>query len=268
MTSLRARVALLFGLCSLFACLFASPAWARGVKIDKATIEEDPSAHNWKLKLSIDFGSAPDRDIVPMVFSFKQTATYERSLTDETGDKPVLHTLPMSNQVPNNSEQDVGFSDPGTGKRFPVTKFPITIRRKDDFEAGEYELTIKVVGGPSLGTVRLQLKGDNKVIDRRSMNFTGSLSPAKKQADPAAKGATEARKAGAAEDQGPDLSNIPDRAASAAAPDSSDDHAPPSVGPKQGGCGCELASASPPLPGSWAAALALGLAVLARRRRN
>jgi MYXO-CTERM domain-containing protein len=266
MTMRRLALSLTFACFSVLLSLLATPAFAASVKAEKTTLEEDPEAHNWKLKLVLDYGKTPDRDVIPMSFSFKQTATYERSLNDETGDKPVMRTVAMQNQVPNNSEQEVGFSDPGTGKRFPITKFPITIRRKDDFEAGEYELTIKVVGGQTLGTVRLQLKGDNKLIDRRSLNFSGTVAAPKKKADEG-KGAVPEAKGGAAEDQGPDLSSIPDAPKSDRPASSADDHAPPAVAPKQGGCGCELAGTSESGPTAVVLALGFGLAVALRRRR-
>ncbi len=266
MTSPQSKVSFLFALFALFVCWVPSPALARGAKAEKTTVEEDPSAHSWKLKLILDFGSAPDRDIVPMVFSFKQTATYERALTDESKDKAVTRTVPMANQVPNNSEQEVGFSDSETGKRFAVTKFPITLRRKDDFEAGEYELTIKAVGGATLGTVRLQLKGDNKAIDRRSLNFGESVSAPKKKSDAASKEAS-ASAHGAAEDQGPDLSNIPDVPKALGEPSTSD-QAPAPVAPKQGGCGCEVAGVGPLSAGVLPFAVAFALALGARRRRS
>jgi uncharacterized protein (TIGR03382 family) len=242
---------------------------ARGVRAEKTTLDEDPDARAWKLKLTIDHGSTPDRDVVPMVFSFKQTATYERSLTDESPDKPVQRTVPMTNQVATNSEQEVAFSDPGTGKRFNATKFPITLRRKEDFEAGEYELTVKVVGGQTIGSVRLQLKGDNKPIDRRSLSFSPSAAGgAKKKAEPEAKAAEAAPKGGAAEDQGPDLSNIPDASKSSGTSRSSEPAAPPPVPPKQGGCGCHLVGEVSHTDSYAVAALGVAAFAAASRRRR
>lgn len=270
MTLRRPRLALFFGLLSLVLSLLCgtSPALAaRSVRADKTTLDEDPDTHAWKLKLTIDYGATPDRDVVPMVFSFKQTATYERSLTDESPDKPVTRTVPMTNQAANNSEQEVGFSDPGTGKRFNVTKFPITLRRKDDFEAGEYELTIKAVGGATIGTVRLQLKGDNKPIDRRSLSFSASVSGPKKKAEPEAKPeAAAAAKSGAAEDQGPDLSNIPDASKTPSSASRTEPAAPPPVPPKQGGCGCRVAG-EPATP-SGGLVFLVGIVVAAARLRR
>jgi MYXO-CTERM domain-containing protein len=263
----RAAFAFVAALLAFVSLFVAPPAWAKGVKAEKTTLEEDLDAHNWKLKLVLDFGSTPDRDVIPMSFSFKQTATYERTLTDESPNKPVMRTVPMVNQVPNISEQEVAFSDPGTGKRFAVTKFPITLRRKDDFEAGEYDLTIKVAGGATLGTVKLQLKGENKAIDRRSLNFSASVGAPKKKAEPEAKGAAPEKAGGAAEDQGPDLSDIPSAPKDAAASSTSEPNAPPPVPPKQGGCGCHLAGESP--SGRLAGLSVLGVvAALVRRRRR
>ncbi|MBM4358251.1 MAG: hypothetical protein FJ096_09080 [Deltaproteobacteria bacterium] len=266
MTPRRAALSFVLVIVSLFALLVAPPVWAKGVKAEKTTLEEDLEAKNWKLKLVLDYGGTPDRDVVPMSFSFKQTATYERSLTDESPNKPVTRTVPMTSQIPNNSEQEVAFSDPATGKRFSATKFPITLRRKDDFEAGEYELTIRVVGGATLGTVKLQLKGENKAIDRRSLNFSASVAGPKKKADVDPKSADAERKGGAAEDQGPDLSDIPAAPTAAKTTASSEASAPPPVPPKQGGCGCHVVGRS---TSSGSAVLAvLGLTGLAARRRR
>jgi|GEM_PF-656763 len=272
MTLRSVRLPLLFALLALvfgLTLVEGSALAARGVRAEKTTLDEDPDTHAWKLKLTIDHGSTPDRDVVPLVFSFKQTATYERSLTDESPDKPVTRTAPLTNQTAMNSEQEVAFSEPGTGKRFNATRFPITLRRKEDFEAGEYELTVKVVGGQTLGTVRLQLKGENKPIDRRSLSFAPSAAGgSKKKVEPGAKAAEPATKSGAAEDQGPDLSNIPDASNSGATARSNEPAAPPPVPPKQGGCGCHLVGERSQTMSHGLALLgALALVVSRRQRR-
>lgn len=254
---------LLAALVVIVAGLVARPAMAGGVKAEKSTLEENLEAHNWKLKLVINYGSTPDRDVIPMSFSFKQTATYERSLTDESPNKPVSRTVPMVNQVPNISEQEVAFSDPATGKRFSSTKFPITLRRKDDFEAGEYELTIKA-GGRTVGTVKLQLKGENKAIDRRSLSFGagGVTGSGKKKDDAASKADAPEKASGAAEEQGPDLSDIP----SVPAEDAAVASEVPAVPPRQGGCGCRVSGESP--SGKVGLLSVLGLALAFSRRRR
>ena len=76
---------------------------------------------------------------------------------------------------------DVGFSD-ATGKIFKVTKFDFVIRRDHGFEAGEYDLKIKREDdGVQMGqTIRLVLKGDNPIVDRRAIVFAGDKPKSKK----------------------------------------------------------------------------------------
>jgi MYXO-CTERM domain-containing protein len=262
------RVALAVWASSLVLCaLFSSrSADAAGVRAVNSRIEENTDTKSWKLKLKIDHGSVPDRDMVTMVFSFKQLSLYDRELTDESPEKPRQVTTPVPNPVPNISEQEVGFSDSATGKRYAVTEFPITLRRKSDFEAGEYELTIKIPGGRTIGTVKIQLVGENKVIDRRSLQFAGNVGGGKKAAVAKPPGDDSSDKKGpvAAEDMGPDLSNIPDTPGSSKK--ATPVETPPGEGPKQGGCGCRVVG-EPSDSRSWALCL-LGFALLTARRRR
>src|SRR6185369_15576207 len=111
---------------------------------------------------------------------------YERSLTDKSPEKPVLTRMPLQNQQPINESMDVGFSD-ASGKIFKVTKFDFVIRREHGFEAGEYDLKIKRTDdGVQMGqTIRIILKGDNPVVDRRAIVFAGDgkKKPDEKKAD-------------------------------------------------------------------------------------
>jgi hypothetical protein len=217
----------------------ASPAAARGsVRVAKATLEESDSG-TWKLKFTLNWGSVPDRNYIPMTFSFKQTGIYERFLNDAGGKKAQTRTVPVRNATPVNVPMDVGFSDV-SGKAFKITKFGMKLRRDADFEAGEYRLTVKVASGGNLGTpMTIRLRGKNKVIDRRSMVFGGEVKgPNKSNAKPPVKEkqpGDDNAEPKAAEDYGLDLSGIADD------PDDVDDaDGPPSEKPKQGGCGCQL----------------------------
>jgi MYXO-CTERM domain-containing protein len=245
-------------LVSLVALAWAEPAFARGsVKVTPSTVEEDEGT--WKLKIQIDYGGKPDLGLVPMVFTFKQTVEYERYVDDTSPDTPLERSVPKPDAVPNAVPVDVSFSDPGTGEMFSTTKFNIKLRRDADFEAGEYDLTVKLSNGGQIGsTQKLKLKGKNKVQNRKSMDFGSGDNGPKPDPKPKPEPGSEER-VGAAEDQGPDLSDIPD---------SSDDDGSDGgkVKPKQGGCGCRVVGAGE--AGGGLALLLLGVVVAARRRRS
>jgi MYXO-CTERM domain-containing protein len=253
----RPRTLALLGAVLLGALLSLLPraAFATGTVTvaNREPVEEDG---RWKLKMSIDFGSVPQLPHIPMIFSFQPMVLYERSLTDKSPEKPVLIKMPLSNQTANNESMDVGFSD-GSGKIFKVTKFDFVIRRDHGFEAGEYDLKIKREDdGVQMGqTIRLTLKGDNVVVDRRAMVFAGEKPRSKKvDADKAEAPADEKKDEHAGEEK---------KSEDGEEKKSGED--PGKVPPKQGGCGCKVAGAEAP---NGAALLGLGLAaMLARRKR-
>ncbi len=208
----------------------------------------------WKLVMTIDFGSVPHLPHIPMLVVFTPTVHYDLSLTDKSPDKPVLIKQPLQNQQPINEGLDVGFSD-ASGKIFKITKFDFVIRRDHGFEAGEYDLKIKREDdGVQLGqTMKLVLKGDNPVIDRRAITFAGEK---KSKKDDAKK--DEAKTDAPKENETP-LENAEPRPDEMAP-------APPPVEPKQGGCGCVVAGDAANGGATALAALALGAIVTLRRR--
>jgi MYXO-CTERM domain-containing protein len=227
------------------------------VTLASREVQEDDG--RWKLKMTVDFGSIPQLPHIPMIFSFTPVVLYERDLTDKSPEKPVLVRMPLSNQQGIHESMDVGFSD-ASGKVFKVTKFDFVIRRDHGFEAGEYDLKIKREDdGVQMGqTIHLVLKGDNPVVDRRAMVFSGDKPKSKKvEADK-----TEDKKDEEKKDEGKKDEEKKDEGE-----EKKDGADVPKVPPKQGGCGCELAGD----PASPARALwALGLAALVggRRRRS
>jgi MYXO-CTERM domain-containing protein len=241
----------------VFAWFAGAPAvaWAKGsVKAEKAAVDEVEG--NWKLSFIIDYGSMPDIQFVPVLITFEPVVLYERSLTDESGEKPVLTKKQLQNQKTIDVSTDISFSD-GTGKMFKQTKFKITLNRSKGFEAGEYVMKIKKSdGGETIGsTVRLTLNGENKIVDRRSISFVGDSSGKKKDPPPAAS-ADPAPSEKPAEEPTPAPSEPPPA------------EEPPPVPPKQGGCGCELASGPERTSASLALASLLGLFALRRRQRR
>lgn len=233
------------------------------VKVEGGTTLKEVDGR-WKLKLVVDYGSMPDINFVPTHFSFQMQTLYERSLTDEGGEKPVITKKSLQNQQPIIESMDIGFSD-GTGKTFKVTKFNFVIRRDRGFEAGEYSLQLKRADdGANIGQkIRVILEGDNPIVDRRSISFVGGKEPKKDEKKEAPKEAAPSDEAGAPSGEA---------APSDAAPsDAAPVDAPPPVEPKQGGCGCRVAGEPSEGAGSagLGAALGIGLAgVVALRRRR
>jgi MYXO-CTERM domain-containing protein len=249
------RIALLASV--VFGLLLALPRSAHAVgSVTLSTREPVEVDGRWKLVMTMDYGSIPLLPHIPMIFTFEPKVLYERALTDKSPDKPVLTKMPLTGQTTINESMDVGFSD-ASGKVFKVTKFDFVIRRDHGFEAGEYDLKIKRSDdGAQVGqTMRLTLKGDNPVVDRRAITFAGEKP--KKAGDKKPEAAPEDKKPEAApEDKQPEGAK-PDGAAPA----------PPPVEPKQGGCGCELAGAGSSGNLGALAALALVVGLALRRKR-
>lgn len=249
-------------------------AFAMGtVNIANLSPTEDDNGR-WKLKMSINYGSTPHLGHIPMIFSFTPTVLYERALTDQTGDKPVLNRIPLANQQGIHESMDVGFMDAGTGKVYSTTKFDFVIRRDRGFEAGEYTLVIKTSDGVTMGQPqRLKLLGDNPVVDRRAIVFSGEKKKVKKEetkegGEDAKEGEEKKEEAKSEEPAEPAMEKVGESSA-----EGTPTEAPPEVAPKQGGCGCRLVGAaedgsvgSTGMSGlAWIAPFALALA---RRRRT
>ncbi|MCC6555394.1 MAG: MYXO-CTERM sorting domain-containing protein [Polyangiaceae bacterium] len=237
------------------ALLAATPARAAGtVTIADRSPKEDDG--RWKLKMTINYGATPHLAHIPMIFSFTPTVHYERALTDQSPEKPILNRIPLQGQQSINENMDVGFSD-GSGKIFNITKFDFVLRRDRGFEAGEYDLKItRTTDGVQMGqTFKITLQGDNPVIDRRAIVFAGGDKKKKKD---------EPKKEEKAEEKAEETPEAP--SPQETPPDIPPSEAPPPVEPKQGGCGCRVAGAG---GSAGAAALAAaGLAALAARRRR
>ena len=252
---------------SLLALALPSRAHAAGT-VQIKSLQVDEVDGKWKLNMTINYGATPHLAHIPMIFSFEHTMQYERALTDQSGEKPVLVKRALSNQTPVNESMDVGFSD-GTGKVFNITKFDFVIRRDRGFEAGEYTLKIKREGdGVAVGTPqKLVLKGDNPIVDRRAIVFSGEKKKDKAQeGDKASSGGGDDKKDPAEKKDASEASADTSPAEKDPSPETETPPGPPSEPPKQGGCGCRLADANTPSP---LGALALaGLAALVCRRRQ
>ncbi len=147
--------------CSSAALAFGS------IRFKQTRIEEDDG--RWKLDMDVDYGGTPIMPHIPFDFVFELKTYYEYSIQD--GDKePVIRPKPQREQQPTRLSLDIDFSD-ARGRVWPRTKFSISIRRKDDFEAGEYRLVVRRASdGAQLGQpVTLILNGKNQLVDRRTM---------------------------------------------------------------------------------------------------
>jgi MYXO-CTERM domain-containing protein len=253
---------------ALFQALFAAlalafvlftPTDARAAgTVTLATREPEEVNGKWKLNFTINYGGKPDIAYIPMIFSFTPVVLYERSLTDQSPERPILIKLPLKGQPSINESMDVGFSD-SSGKVFNITKFDFVIRRDKGFEAGEYELKItRQTDGAQMGqTLKLILKGDNPIVDRRAMVFAGE----KKKKPAEEKKADDAQKTeGGSEPAAGEGSSEP------AATGETPTEAPPAEAPKQGGCGCRVSGIPAPSSGAGLFALLLGATLVLRRR--
>jgi MYXO-CTERM domain-containing protein len=258
MTSASRRAVLLRAFFTAIALAFVlfvpSHAFATGT-VTLASKEPEEVDGKWKLVFTINYGGKPHIAYIPMIFSFTPTMLYERSLTDQSPEKPIITRLPLQNQVSMNESMDVGFSN-AKGEVFTTTKFDFVIKRAKGFEAGEYDLKItRAEDGVVMGQViKLKLKGENTIVDRRAMVFAGEKKkkPEEKKDD----------KADEKKDGEGDTSAAGDTSGSSS---ETPTEAPPPVEPKKGGCGCRVADASTG-SSSALAALLLGAAVMWRRR--
>ncbi len=247
--------ALLAALALAFVLFAPSHAYAVGT-VTLATKEPEESNGRWKLNFTINYGTKPHIAYIPMIFSFTPTALYERSLTDQSPEKPVIIRLALQNQPSMNESMDVGFSN-SAGEVYNVTKFDFVIRRDKGFESGEYDLKItRADDGAVMGQViKLKLKGENPIVDRRAMVFSGEKK--KKKEEKPADAADEKKEGEGSEASGSSETS----SASGETPTET----PPPVEPKKGGCGCRVVDA-PEGSSSAIAALLLGAAVMLRRR--
>lgn len=253
--------------------LIAGSALAAGRVEWKSKTFKERSDKAWMLELKIFLPRAPDVAYVPMKFEFEPYTYFERALVDGT-EGPVERKVPLEGKQPLIESVDVGFMDSGTSKIESRTKFSFKVKRDLGFEAGEYKVTIKDTrNGQKVGqTTTITFGGENEIIDRRAMVFSGEKKkkkeepkkeePAEKKSDGEDSDSSDGEKADASEG---DDDGSPDEGS-----DNSGDE-PPAVEGKPGGCGCRVAGEggnSPLASGSLIAALGLALGFGIRRSRR
>jgi len=271
--SRRPSSVLLFVL-SVALLLTTSLAHAAGRVEWKSKEAKEREGGSWRLEVTIYLGSAPDVPHVPMKFEFQPVAYYERSMVE--GDKLLERVVPLEHRQSLIEGVDVGFLDSGSGKIEKRTRFTFKVTRAHGYEAGEYKVTIRdgrdgrIVGTPTT----LKFQGENEVIDRRPMVFTGKKKDKPKDAEKKEDGASSGEPAKtdeAASEPAKDESASSDSAASEPSDEGgSEDEGsdgPPPIEEKPGGCGCRFDSSAGEAPlGFGLLGMAL-LGLLARRRR-
>ncbi len=262
----RRTVQLLVNLLAVFGLLFtsANALGAGRVEWKSKSLKGRDDSNSWRVEIAIYLPRAPDTAYVPMKFEFQPTAYYERAMVD--GDKIVERTVPLEHQQSIIETADVGFLDPGTAKIQSRTKFTFKLTRAHDYACGEYKVTIyDVRNNRKIGTpTKIKLLGENPIIDRRSITFSGEKKKKKDDADEKKESSDEPKdekKDGDGWDDSEDseqldLQNMDD-----------DDMEEGEIKEKPGGCGCRIAESSQAPAGSLLAALLLGV-VLWRRREN
>ena len=245
---------------SIGVLVLSTRAWAGG-RIDwKSKTLKESGSHSWTVEVSIFMNKAPDVATLPMRFSFQPVVYYERALMDGK-DGPQDRKVPLEGKPPLVESVDVGFLDPGNGTIQKRTKFSFSVNRGHGFEAGEYDVTVRDGRtDAALGAAtHLIFEGENEVIDRRAVVFSGEKKEKAKEGDE--KKDDEPKKKQLTED---------DPAFWEGGPKKTDAEKNEEVEKKGGGCGCRV-GAEAPGTGALGAAVAgtfLGLAGLRRRVRN
>jgi hypothetical protein len=157
----------------------AAPALAGAGSFQLRTSEVSEVSGGWHVFCQLSLPKAPALAHTPMKFLFTKTVVYERALVDNSAD-PVVNRTPVVNQTPSVESLDVDFSDP-TGKIFNRTRFDFSLTRTRGYESGEYKVQVRTTDGVDIGSpASLVLKGDNPVVDRRSITFNAKEKPIKK----------------------------------------------------------------------------------------
>jgi hypothetical protein len=200
--------------------------------------------------------STPDVATMPMRFSFQPVVYYERALVDGK-EGPQLRQVPLVGKPPLVESVDVGFLDPSSGQIQKRTKFSFAVGRKQGYEAGEYDVTIKDGRtDASLGSAqRIIFDGENEVIDRRAVVFSGEKKKEKKDdADN--------------QEQKPEKKQLtPDDPGYWEGGPKNDDENKEQVEPKRG-CGCRVGASSPGVDHLGLSGAIVAFGVLGARRRG
>lgn len=166
----RAFLAAVLCLGALLGLLFGEGVAEASGTFHLRSTEVQEVSGGWHVYVDLALARAPSTPHIPMRFLFTKTMVYERALVDNSKD-PVLNRTALQNQTPSVESLDVDFSDP-RGKVFNRTRFDFSLTRTRGYEAGEYKVQVRTSDGTDVGaSATLILKGDNPVVDRRSITF-------------------------------------------------------------------------------------------------
>jgi MYXO-CTERM domain-containing protein len=222
--------------------LASALAFAAGRVSWASTTLKERENKSWRVEVKIFLPGPPDVAHLPMKFEFEPIAYYERSMVD--GDKLLERTVPLEGRQPLIESVDVGFMDPSSGKVQSRTLFTFKVTRAHGYEAGEYRVTIRDSrNGRLIGAATtLKFEGDNEVIDRRSIVFSGEKKKKKEEPKPEAAGSSDTEGGDDTGEAGDDAEEESyDDEAEYADDDGAD--GPPPIEEKPGGCGCRTAGA-------------------------
>ena len=251
--------------------LFAGSAFAAGRVQWKSNKFSEREGGSWRIELAIYLPRAPDVAYVPMKFEFQPTVYYERSLVDGR-EGPVDNKIPLEGRQALIESVEVGFLDAGTAKIESRTKFTFKLTRALGYEAGEYKVTVRDArNGNTVGTVQnITLEGQNEIIDRRSIVFTGEKKKKKEEKKEGADGEKKDESADKPAEEKP-ASDAPSEGGSdegdseegdSEAGEDADEY---TIKDKPGACGCRLPGSGTSPNGLLFSVLGLALIGLARR---
>ena len=244
---------------ALAAC--PSVAHAAGVVKLRASDAQEAAGGTWRLFMTISLAKPPAMAHVPMKFVFTETVRFERALVDGSDDPQILR-VPAPSATPLIEVVDVGFGD-GRGKVFKDSRYDLLVNRERGFEAGEWKLQVRDADGREVGSaLNLVLKGENEIVNRRSMTFTAK-DPAKKKSKDARIAATDAPGDGADGEtraEGPPPPFVD--------PSAHGKIAEEEIKVKKNGCGCAVAGRDAGAVGGTGALAGIALLASTRRRRR
>jgi MYXO-CTERM domain-containing protein len=232
---------LAIGFLVLLVSTFASAAGRIEWGNKKVKANSDNSA--WKIEIKVFLPRAPDVPSVPTKFIFQQLMYYERAMVD--GDKLNVRNVPIEGKLPVVESVDIGFLDPRVGKIESRTQFSFKIRRDRGFECGEYKVTVRdarndsIIGQPTT----IILDGENEVIDRRSIVFSGDKKKDTKKVDSTGGASDENEKKKdekKKDDAEPKKSEEQPKVEAPPEPEPAAGAEPAEIKQKPGGCGCRV----------------------------
>lgn len=263
-TARQVLVAIVAAIATLIVMPRAAHA-AGSFKLKSTEVNEVSGA--WHLYVTIELPKAPPTAHQPMRFLFTKTVVYERSLVDGR-DEPVLNRQVLENQTPSVESLDVNFADI-SGKIHKATRFDFGLTRTRGYEAGEYKVEVRTSDGVTIGQpARLILKGDNPVVDRRSIAFSAKEKGMTKVAGYDA-GANQAKNEEpvAPVDNGPAEVTPMGTATGFVPPEGLEETEEEKIKVRPKGCGCEVPGGAGPGTAFLFLLPILGIGAVAIRRR-